>query len=339
MKKWLFAGVLSIGVFASGVTIQAQASEATIAPKVYTAAVAKEVATITYQDLYKIFKIAELEDDGIQTTMDTKKGHFIVKMPIAALIDAEDDDSLKEAYAEYEKLFGKAAQLKFTPKGNSFYAEIYTAGQWVKFGEEEKAAFIAEIVGEDGFELRAGGNFKDTIGHWAESYIQVLYQAEIIGGITETTFDPNGKVTRGQLVAMVFRAAGFELDDDEDYTSSSYTDLTNFWGAKEVVILENQGVLSIFKGSQFEPNKAVTREEMAYVIGQFLELEGFDTDALQGNPTFKDVQKMNPEALKSINILQKLGIVEGEKGNFNPKGELTRAQFAKIFALALFELD
>lgn len=345
MKKWLVAGVLSIGVLSSGLTIQAEATETIIAPKVlsneaYSAAVAKEVATISYQDLYKLFKVAELEED-LTTTMDTKKGHFIVKMPLTSLMESDDKNSTtyKAEYAELEALFGKAFQLKFTASGKSFNAEVFTEGQWVKLDAKEKQEFVAEIVGDDDFELRAGGYFKDTIGHWAESYIQVLYQAEIIGGTSETTFDPNGKVTRGQLVAMIFRAAGFEVDDDEDYSTTSYTDLTKFWGAKEVAILEKQELLTIFKGSQFEPNKPVTREEMAHVIGQFIQLEGFDATAYKGNPTFKDVQKMNPEAVESIAILEKLKVIGGNNGNFNPKGELTRAQFAKILTLSLFELD
>ncbi|WP_274306922.1 S-layer homology domain-containing protein [Solibacillus daqui] len=336
MKKWLFVGALSLGILGATEEMNVKAAENGISKNVLSEIAAVEQNSVSFFDLYRVFKIAELNSEGIVTTMNAKKDSFIVKMPITSLIESEEGSTTYKAeYQEYLGLFGKSIQLKLTQHGKTFDCEIYTAGDWIALEGEDKDDFLAEFLSED-LQLRTGGHFTDTIGHWAESYIHTLYEAEVISGITATTFNPNGNVTRGQLVAMIYRASSVELDEQEqEQVTSAYSDLANFWGAKEVAILEKQELLTIFEGDQFEPNKAVTREEMAYVTAKFLAFEGLDVGTLNTNNTFKDIDKMNKDAVESIGLLQQLDIIGGENGQFNPKSNLTRAQFAKIFTLSL----
>lgn len=339
MKRWVVTGALSMGLVVSSLGIQVQAAENVTAPNVLASetlvGALTEVHNLTYQDVYKLFKVAEVELGETKITMNEKHTQFTVKMPLAILIEAEEGTAAYAAeYAEYKEVFGETVQLRITQKGKSFDSEMFTLDEWVLLDGEEEADFLAGFIDLE-MELKVGGFFTDSIGHWAESYIQVLYQADIINGTSETTFNPNGQVTRGQLVAMIFRASG--LDISEEYTvPATYTDLAKFWGAKEVAVLEEYGLLAIFEGTKFEPNKSVTREEMAYVTTYFLELIGADLEALEATNTFKDVTKMNEEAIAPIGLLQNLEVIGGENGNFNPKGNLTRAQFAKILTLSLF---
>ncbi|MER2105794.1 MAG: S-layer homology domain-containing protein [Solibacillus sp.] len=337
MRKWFVTGALSVGVVVSSFGLQAQAAEQVVASNVLSAEAfaANEVHNLTYQDLYKLFKVSELGLPGVKTTMNDKKTEFIADLPVDSLIEAEYGTADYNAeYKEYQALFGKTMQIKITQSGKSFNVTVKTVEGWEKLEGEDKAEFLSGFIDTE-LELKSGGFFTDTIGHWAESYIQVLYQADIVNGTSDTTFNPNGQVTRGQLVAMIFRASS--LDVNEDYEGpATYTDLANFWGAKEVAILEEYGLLDIFAGSKFEPNKPVTREEMAYVTTYFLGMEGIDLEALDASNAFKDTTKMNEEAVGPIGVLQNLEIVGGENGNFNPKGNLTRAQFAKILTLSLY---
>ncbi|ODV53419.1 S-layer homology domain-containing protein [Lysinibacillus fusiformis] len=59
-------------------------------------------------------------------------------------------------------------------------------------------------------ELKPGGYFKDAIGHWAESSIQLLYQADIINGSSATTFNPNGQVLEEYGLIDIFDGSKFE---------------------------------------------------------------------------------------------------------------------------------
>ena len=44
---------------------------------------------------------------------------------------------------------------------------------------------------------------------------------------------------------------------------------------------------------------------------------------------------MRKETVESIGLLKQLGVIDGANGQFNPKGNLSRAQFAKILTLTL----
>lgn len=339
MRKWFVTGALSVGLAVSSLGLQVQAAE-TVAPNVLSseAVAVNEVHNLTFEELYKLFKVSEIELLDVKTTMNDKQTQFVVNLPLESLIEAEFGTADYDVeYKAYEEVFGETLQLKITKSGKSFDVAMKTADGWEKLEGDDKTDFITGFVDTE-FALKAGGFFTDAMGHWAESYIQVLYQADIVNGTTATTFNPNGQVTRGQLVAMIFRASS--LDVNEDYEGpATYTDLGNFWGAKEVAILEEYGLLEIFAGNKFEPNKPVTREEMAYVTTYFLGMEGIDLEALDASNAFKDVAKMNEEAVGPIGVLQNLEIVGGENGNFNPTGNLTRAQFAKILTLSLYLFD
>lgn len=334
MKKWLIVGALSLGIVGVSQEINVKAAQQSPAVSVVEKVAKVEQQSLGFFDLYNVFKIAELDTPSIIAKMNPKHTAFTVQMPIEILMESEEESATYLAeYTELQSYFGKAIQLKLTLRGQAFDAEFLTAGEWVALSKEEQADFLEGLF-STGLELRPGGHFKDTIGHWAEGYIQTLYQAEIISGTTATTFNPNGQVTRGQLVAMIYRASSVEIDEQTEITSS-YSDINNFWGAKEIALLEKQGLLSIFEGEKFEPNKAVTREEMAYVTAKYLAIEGLDVAAMNTNNTFKDIDKMNKDAVAAIGLLQQLDIIGGESGQFNPKGNLSRAQFAKIFTLSL----
>ncbi len=352
MKKIIFAGALTVSLLTTGFTFNAQAQENTVGvsnilsdQKLFAATGENQQQVNTFEDLYKLMVIAKLDftDDEMTIIADKNKNSFILKVSLEAIKKSyeegtnlyyEGEEAFLEEYEEMKEVFGDSIQVKIIKSGNSFKAEIYGEGQWHEITKEE-AQEIVTVINREDFDLKAGGYFKDSMGHWAESYIQLLYQVGIVNGTTESTFNPNGQVTRGQLAGMIFRASG--LDVNEDYEGpATYTDLQNFWGAKEVAILEEYGLIDIFDGEKFEPNKLVTREEMAYVTANLLVAKGLDPEAVGTNNTFVDRDQMREETIDSIGLLQQLELIGGENGKFNPKGNLTRAQFSKIMTLSLF---
>jgi len=350
MKKTILAGALSIACFTGGFGLQAHAQEKVevaniIHPKQVVAST-NQVQSMSYQDIYKMFLLSKLGFENDDVTLVTTKNSITIKMSLKAIMASntdgtnlfpEGEQALKENFDEFKKLFGDAIQMRITQSGNGFKAEIFTAGKWEAASNADMNDLITVFNRAD-LDLKPGGYFTDAIGHWAESYIQLLYQAGIVTGTTDTTFNPNGQVTRGQLAAMIFRASG--LDVNEDYEGpASYKDMQGFWGAKEVAILQEYGLLEIFDGNYFEPNKPATREEMAHVTVSYLEAMEFDVAKANKNNTFTDKNQMRQEAVESIGLLQQLGIIDGANGKFNPKGNLTRAQFSKILALTLMTVS
>ena len=351
MKKTILAGALSIACFTGGFATQAQAQgNANIANIIHPNQVVvatNQVQSMSYQDIYKMLLLSELGiDNPDNMTVVTTKNSITLKVSLKAVMDSysdgtnlypEGEKEFKENYEEIKKLFGDAMQMRFIQSGNSYKAEVYAEGKWQTASNKDVNDWLTVLNRAD-FDLKPGGYFTDAIGHWAESYIQLLYQAGIVTGVTDTTFNPNGQVTRGQLAAMIFRASG--LDVNKDYEGpATYKDMQGFWGAKEVAILQEYGLLEIFDGDNFEPNKPATREEMAHVTASYLESVKFDVEKANKNNTFTDKGDMRQEAVASIGLLQQLGIIEGANGKFNPKGNLTRAQFTKILSLTLMTVN
>lgn len=350
MKKILLAGALSIVCFTGGFGGQAYAQEAVdVANLIHqkqTVAAADQLQAMSYQDIYKILLLSKVGYENNEVTIVTTNTNITVKISLEAILQSykdgtnlypEGEKDFTENYEEIKKLFGNAIQIRITQTGNGFKSEIFTANKWEAISAADLNSMLVVFARAD-VELKPGGYFKDAIGHWAESYIQLLYQADIINGSSATTFNPNGQVTRGELAAIIFRASG--LDVNEDYEGpATYTDLNGFWGAKEVAILEEYGLIDIFDGSKFEPKKPVTREEMAYVTARYLEAMEVDLSKVSKTNTFTDKNQMRKETVESIGLLQQLGILNGTNGKFNPKGNLTRAEVSKILTLTLMELS
>lgn len=346
----MLAGALSIACFTGGFGGQAYAQEAVdvasiIHPKQAVAAT-NQLQAMSYQDVYKMLLLSKIGFENNEVTIVTTKNSITVKVSLEAILQSykdgtnlypEGEKEFKENYEEFKKIFGNAIQIKITQTGNGFKSEIYTAGKWESVSAEDLNGMIM-VFGRADVELKPGGYFKDAIGHWAESYIQLLYQTDIINGTTATSFNPNGQVTRGELAAIIFRASG--LNVNEDYEGpASYTDLNGFWGAKEVAILEEYGLIDIFDGDKFQPKKPVTREEMAYITARYLTAMEVDLSQVSKNNTFTDKNQMRKETVEAIGLLQHLGILNGTNGKFNPKGNLTRAEVSKILTMTLLLLS
>ncbi|MEK4508471.1 pullulanase [Paenibacillus sp. FSL K6-2524] len=173
--------------------------------------------------------------------------------------------------------------------------------------------------------------FGDTTGSWARDYIEVLAARGIADGVDSNHFDPQGTVTRGQLSTFLGRVLGLSEEGGVggfmDVSSSAYY-------AGYVSAMKRVAIIEGYADGTFQPEKAVTREEMvtllmraySYAIGQSLKEAGSYTGA-----TFNDIQYVSSFAVDSVKAAQGLGIVDGTRdGNFNPKAVATREQMAKV---------
>ncbi|MFJ7738075.1 S-layer homology domain-containing protein [Lysinibacillus sp. NPDC097287] len=351
MKKTILAGALTITCLTGGFGLQVQAQGNLDVPSLpyekplVASTNVSQVQALSYQDIYKMLVLSKLTFEDGQMTVVTDKNSITMEVSLEMIKQSYEDGTnlypegkaaFIASYAEFKKVFGDTIKLRFSQAGKSVKAEIYAEGKW-QAGSAQELSDLLMVFNRADIDLKTGGYFTDVIGHWAEGYIQFLYQVGIINGTSDTTFNPTGQVTRGQLAAMIFNASG--LDVNEDYEGpATYNDMQGFWGAKEVAILQEYGLIDIFDGDNFEPNKPVTREEMAYVTARYLEAMEFDVQTANKNNTFADKGQMREEAIESIGLLQQLKILDSSSGKFNPKGNLTRAQFSKILTLSVMML-
>lgn len=106
--------------------------------------------------------------------------------------------------------------------------------------------------------------FTDTIGHWAESYINEAAGLGLINGMADGIYEPDGTMTRAQFVTILWRSQG----SPEPTGPSSFTDLgaNSGWYADAVAWAEQNSVVNGVAVGQFDPNGSVTREQIATIL-------------------------------------------------------------------------
>ena len=173
--------------------------------------------------------------------------------------------------------------------------------------------------------VTASSNFSDIKGHWAEEYINSLKKKGIVKGDSFGNFNPEAKITRAELVAMVIRALGIS----EGNYAGQFSDVSaNDWFAGVVQASLDAGLIS--KDVIFRPNDSITREEIAKVIVQSVGDKAQSIDA-DSNLTYPDKDSIGSWAVEYVNTATELGLMSGMgDGSFAPKGIATRAQAATV---------
>ena len=96
------------------------------------------------------------------------------------------------------------------------------------------------------------------------------YQNSILTGPGETTFSPNGPMTRSMLVTALWRLEG----EPEASGASGFPDVKpDAWYAEAVDWASQTGIVS-GTGAGFDPEGSVTREQIASILYRYAKLKG-----------------------------------------------------------------
>ncbi|MGX2961701.1 S-layer homology domain-containing protein [Peribacillus sp. JNUCC 23] len=166
-----------------------------------------------------------------------------------------------------------------------------------------------------------------NVDHWAHNEITYLYNKGIITGYnTNNTFRPNNNVTKAQAAIMISRALNLNL---KNVSNPGYKDVpTSFHAYKEIAAVTNAGIFP--KTTNFNPNSALTRGDMAMALVEAYNLTG------TYNGKITDVS--NPTTLKYVQALAANNITNIYSDNtFKPNNSVTRAQFSAFFTRILSE--
>lgn len=218
---------------------------------------------------------------------------------------------------------------------SGFFLEVFSKHPNQKFeiAQRNKGNHISLIVKVNGRtysynKIRNQGvekrTFNDIKGLESEEYVKFLNQTGIIGGTSPTTFNPNGKVTKGQYAAMLVRMNyNMVLLNLEDKSKGH-------WASREIKVLRELGVINELK---YNPNELITRDEAFTMLGRYLSLY-MDSYEAKGVDFFKDFTR-EPN-YHYLDILVYYDIINQDRNNkFNGKSFLTRSQLSKIFYNAM----
>lgn len=175
--------------------------------------------------------------------------------------------------------------------------------------------------------------FTDIDGHWAKDVIESVTEKGFFKGMTETTFEPNTEISRAMLVSVLARLEDQDKKQDADNT---FTDVkAGEWYENGVLWAQKNEIVVGYEDDTFKPNQAVTREEMATILGRYVQHKGLPV-VLRLNPPFEDQKEISEWAVQPVEVARNAGVMKGREGNrFYPKDTATRAELAQV----IFNLD
>ena len=161
---------------------------------------------------------------------------------------------------------------------------------------------------------------------WFYDAVHFAYSKGITSGVSENSFAPNDRVTRGQFITMLCRAYGIE-----EMKGDNFADAGDTWYTGYLAAAKQLGISNGVGDNMFAPEKEITREEMVTLIYNYLksvqEIEEIDSET-----EFADNSSMSDWAKQGIAFANRMGYVNGKGNNlFDPKGDATRAELAQIF--------
>lgn len=176
------------------------------------------------------------------------------------------------------------------------------------------------------------GTFRDvTSDRWSYTYIERLAQKEIVDGNGDT-FDPEGLLTREQLVKLIVTALGLALPEED----AAFTDVQpGAWYSPYIAAAAQAGIVSGMSETEFGIGQYVSREDMATMICRAMESAGVPLTGGTGQTTFADSGQISAYAQESVRQLTSLGILSGDGGYFLPQDTATREQGAKVICMVL----
>lgn len=214
---------------------------------------------------------------------------------------------------DLEKIYTATADLKVVLNGNVLYETAHDFQ--MKFSDK-----ISTTV-----------PFKDIANNGNKDAIINLYNKGIFKAADK--FNPGNNLKRSQFALMLNRALKLDVP-----AKANFSDIAKYDAETKTAInaLNGYGIINGKTATTFAPGQDITRKQAALMIYRLLEKNGYKASGEAAK--FSDMPK-EVEASKAISELNKLGIISGFEGKFNPENKLTRSQMAKILNNTLTVVD
>ncbi|MDO4280389.1 MAG: S-layer homology domain-containing protein [Peptococcaceae bacterium] len=170
----------------------------------------------------------------------------------------------------------------------------------------------------------SASDFSDFPSDWSTQALTNAVDNGLLGGYNGK-IDAKGKLTRAQMAAIINRAFG----STAKASLNGYTDVgTSSWYRDDMAKALQMGTFVGVGDGKLNPDANITRQEALAVLARAFAIDDADADALD---KFTDADDVSAWAQKTVAAMVKAGYINGyEDGTLNPKGTITRAEFAAI---------
>ncbi len=163
---------------------------------------------------------------------------------------------------------------------------------------------------------------------WYHEAIDFVVSQNLMRGMSDTLFQPDGNMTRAQMVTVLYRLA----DTPAVEGSVPFTDVKagQFYSDALVWAYEN-GIAKGVTDQRFAPHASVTREQMVVFFARFAQLNGQTVEAKGDLSNYHDAGAISNYAKESMAWAVETGLIQGiTSTTLSPKTTSTRAQIAEV---------
>ena len=167
----------------------------------------------------------------------------------------------------------------------SYYADddivAFVDSEGEVYGENEgetyihvRAGFVEEIVRVI---VKDDLTFKDVIpSDWFYEVVKYCYNNGIIRGYNDTTFGSGDKVTRGQLVTILWRLEG---EPYQDTWKNNFQDVGEDYFTTAVKWANASDIIHGYNYYKFGPNDPIIRQDLAVILNNYAKFLGLEYQA------------------------------------------------------------
>lgn len=207
-----------------------------------------------------------------------------------------------------------------------YYIPSLSLGKFGVATKGSRASFDQFLVSATSVEFEMP-YFADCDGHWAESDIKSFAEWGYAAGYDDGTFHPDETIPRYQFILMASRLLGVDMNTS---LTGDIADIDGKWyaGAMQWAYNNNLIPAEMLTDGRLEPEKEITREEMAAVIINAWKKARPRTEFNAADiSVFTDNGEISPWAKEALSYAVDKGVVEGEtETTLEPKANATRAE-------------
>ena len=154
---------------------------------------------------------------------------------------------------------------------------------------------------------------------WYADAVQTVYEKGLFTGTGERTFSPEANMSYAQFLTVLSRFCGDLIAKGDERWYDGYVS----WAI-------GKGLIPAEIRTNFDPEAPITRQDMAAIIGNFLEKYKPDYEKLTtAKSSYADASSISGYAMDGVNACFQAGIMRGKNdNNFSPHATTTRAQVA-----------
>lgn len=289
-------------------------------------------------DLFLLTDPVKVEKTNQLITENVKNGHrvgqpteivtnFIGKTKISLPLDSSKLPKEAKALSDYLKTLGVFVQ-------HSDGSLEHVKGE-IQYDKDGKPVAISIMIDKfSTFTIVSNLYVKQVyaddkeISSYAYNAVYSAQQLGIMAGVNGK-FSPTQQVTRAQFTKIIVEMLG---EEPVATSTKSFKDVpSHYWAYGYIMKAVELGIIKGATPETFKPGATITREQVALMLGRAYKLKASSTPV-----EFNDQDKITNEALPYVQALQEKGIMNGNKGNFNPKQNVTR-EMAAVIAVRILE--